>query len=69
MDEWIKCSERLPAECEDILIYSKGMSVTGAYLTYDMENKPLLWTVNDWDESDRDISFDSVTQLLYNNRF
>lgn len=61
---WIKCSDRLPFDCESVLIYSRGYTVISAYLVYDLKKEPIYWNVNDWDESDTTWEIDEVTHWM-----
>lgn len=46
--KWYKTKDVSPPFCENVLIWSEGMSITGAYL---MEVN--LWAIIDWDEYDQ----------------
>ena len=60
MGEWKKVKEETPPYCEEVLIYAKGMGVTGAYL---MECNQ--WAIIDWDEYDQHLRFDDVEYWMY----
>ena len=64
MNEWISVKDRLPDDCDNVLIYAEGMCVTGAFLIYDRDKNPICWTVNDWDESDSTIRTEYVTHWM-----
>lgn len=64
MSEWILTKDKFPDPFEPVLIYSRSMAVIGAYLTSDNENKPICWTINDWDESDEILRLDVVTHWM-----
>ena len=64
MNEWIKCSDRYPPECESVLIYSKGFTPISAYLVCERENAPPGWHVNDWVESNMFWSWAVVTHWM-----
>lgn len=55
VDEWHRLSVKKPALYESVLIWSKGMSVTGAYLT-----ETGKWAVIDWDEYEQYLHLDDV---------
>lgn len=59
--EWISVKDRLPNDCESVLLYSKGFDIISGYLVYDLDGEPIRYTVNDWDESESTVSLDSVT--------
>jgi hypothetical protein len=61
---WISVSDRLPSDFDNVLIWSNGMCVTGAYLVCVELGKPLQWIVNDWDESETTIKLDDVTHWM-----
>jgi hypothetical protein len=61
--KWIRVEDRLPEECEPVLIYSKGFAPTGAYLIYE-GGSPIFWHVNDWDESDITYRWNEVTHWM-----
>lgn len=63
MSEWISVKDRLPPECEDVLIYSNGFSIIGAFLAYGT-NGPICWQVNDWDESEISHALKEVTHWM-----
>lgn len=62
--KWISITERLPPECESVLIWTKGQSPTSAYLLFTQKGEPICFQVNDWDESDSTISFKDVTYWM-----
>lgn len=65
MSEWISVKDRLPDDCDSVLIYSPGFDVTGAYLIYDEKKSPICWQVNDWDETDSSLSCNDVTHWMH----
>lgn len=64
MNEWISVKDRLPPECESVLIYSRGFLPISAYLIYLTSNDPICWSVNDWSGNDTDIKLDDVTHWM-----
>lgn len=50
--DWISVTDRLPEDCESVLIWNKGYDPISAYIMYDSEGSAVCWFVNDWDESD-----------------
>ena len=62
--EWISIEDRLPDDCQDVLIYCSGFPVIGAYLTFTLDDLPLCWRVNDWDESELEYRLEEVTHWM-----
>lgn len=64
MSEWIRCDERLPPDCESVLIYTKHMPPISACLTYSKNGDAILYHINDWDESDQLLYLDEVSHWM-----
>ena|ERR1700677_1538511 len=64
MSEWISVKDRLPPECESVLVWSKGFDPISAFLSYTYDKKPLMYFVNDWDESDTNLKLEDVTHWM-----
>ncbi len=62
--DWIRCSDRLPEECVDVLVYRKHNNPISAFLIIDVEGEHLEWRVNDWDESEQALSLSFVTHWM-----
>ena len=64
MNSWIRVKDRLPADCECVLIWSKGFEPISAALNYDQKGSPSFWRVSDWDESDTTHRVDVCTHWM-----
>ncbi len=64
MSGWIKCLEKLPEDCESVLIYTEGMTPISAYLFYDRKKSPICWLINDWNESDMTVKLYTPTHWM-----
>ncbi len=62
--QWISVKDRLPGDCESVLVYCAEMTITSAFLIFEVKGSPICWQVNDWDESDGSIRFDDVTHWM-----
>ena len=62
---WIPCNERLPKECENVLIYCPLLnSMTVAYLIYELEGKPIDFVIVDFDEYDQSCSLKNISHWM-----
>jgi hypothetical protein len=61
---WINVKERLPIECESVLIWKKGMIPISASLFCTKQGKAICYLVENWDESDQTISLEGVTHWM-----
>lgn len=64
MTEWIDVRERLPKDCESVLIIVRGHGITTAYMTCDKDNNPFIFTIVDFDEFEQYISLKDVTHWM-----
>ena len=60
MSKWIKVKDKLPPYCENVLIWTEGMGITGAYL---MECD--RWAIIDWDEYEQYEPLNGVSWWRY----
>lgn len=61
---WVKCSDRLPNDCEDVLIYCPiNKKIVAASLFYDA-NKPLFFCIIDFDENDHIAALYEITHWM-----
>lgn len=61
---WISVKDRLPPDCESVMIWSKGMTPITAWLAYDKGEVPRYYQINDWDESDQILSLKDITHWM-----
>ena len=64
MNEWISVKDKLPEDCDCVLIWSKGYEPITAALNYSKEGEPLFWRVLDWDESETTHRLDICTHWM-----
>lgn len=65
VDKWISVKERLPDDCENVLIYCHILkSITGAYLLYDKDKRPICYVIVDFDEYEQTCSMDGITHWM-----
>lgn len=65
MDNWIKCSDQLPPDCQHVLVYCDSLgSMTAAYLAYSITGMPLLYFIIDFDEHDQTARQDEITHWM-----
>lgn len=57
--EWIELKNKKPPYLKPVLIYTKGLEPTVAYL---LECE--LWAIVDWDEYDSDLKLEEVTHWM-----
>lgn len=65
MTEWIKCSDRLPEDCVNVLIFCPLIKqMTAAYLAYSVDREPLFYCIIDFDEYDQNASIEDITHWM-----
>ena len=65
MSTWIKCSDRMPEECEHVLIYCPAITcMTVAYLIYGHGAQPVCFYIVDFDEYDQIANLDEITHWV-----
>ena len=65
MSEWVKCSDKLPDDCDCVLIYCPiTHSQAVAYLIYDIDRIPITFIINDFDESDQTIHVEDISHWM-----
>lgn len=62
--KWIKCTEKLPPECEPVLIYVPNQGSTVAYLVYSSSKSPIQYVIVDFDEFEQYLNLNDVTHWM-----
>lgn len=62
--KWISVQERLPKDCDTVLLHKKGLYPITGYLMYTQKNEPLCYVLNDWDEYEVHFRLNEITHWM-----